>query len=232
MGDLVLLDQHRWWHRKQGSRRRFRCFDFFVSSFFAAGALRTLRGRFLAFFFVLLLLSACSLSPPNAYVRKGFGQSQIGKVAVFPFYNNTNVPEASNVVTGAFIASLLEKAIFHVEFPGNVRSFLVSERIVVRTGVDLETIKLMGKRLGVDAVVLGRVEEYIGAQEATRAVVPVVSVSTRIVDARTGKILFMAKHRRTGDDYIKVLDFGKIRSAGELTKKMVAEIIETMPDDK
>ncbi len=139
------------------------------------------------------------------------------------------MPEASRVVTSAIIASLVEKGRFHVEFPGNVRSFLVGERIIVRTGVDLDTIKLMGKRLGVDAVVLGQVEEYIGAKEATRAVVPVVSVSTRIVDAQTGKILFMAKHRRTGDDYIKILDFGKIRSAGELTKKVVDEIIEMIP---
>ncbi|MCD4804469.1 MAG: CsgG/HfaB family protein, partial [Desulfobacterales bacterium] len=118
---------------------------------------------------------------------------------------------------------------FKVEFPGNIKSFLVNERIIVRTGVDLDTIKRMGKRLGVDAVIMGRIEEFVGMEEKKRGVIPVVSISSRLVDVRTGKILWMAQHRRSGDDYIKVLDFGKVRSVGELTKKVVLEMIETMP---
>jgi TolB-like protein len=50
-----------------------------------------------------------------------------------------------------------------------------------------------------------------------------------MVDAKTGEILWMAQYRRTGDDYIKILDFGKIRSVGALTKKVVGEMIETIP---
>jgi TolB-like protein len=73
------------------------------------------------------------------------------------------------------------------------------------------------------------VEEYAGAEEARRGMVPTVSISARMVDAQTGEILWMAQYRRTGDDYIKVLDFGKIRSVGELTNKVVGEMIETIP---
>jgi TolB-like protein len=173
-------------------------------------------------------IAACH-SSPNAYVRKDYDASRLRKVAVFSFHNDTKVPEASKVVTGAFLAGLVEGGKFQVEFPGNVRSFLVSERIIVRTGLDLDTIKLMGKRLGVDAVVLGQVVEYVGADEERRGVVPTVSISSRMVDAQTGEILWMAQCRRTGDDYIKVLDFGKIRSVGALTKKVVGEMIETIP---
>jgi TolB-like protein len=176
----------------------------------------------------VVLISAC-LSSPNAYVRSDYDASRVQKVAVFSFHNNTKVPEAGNVVTGTFLAGLVEGGKFQVEFPGNIRSFLVSERIVVRTGLDLDTIKLMGQRLGVDAVVLGQVEEYVGAEEERSGVVPTVSISSRMVDAKTGEILWMAQYRRTGDDYIKILDFGKIRSVGALTKKVVGEMIETIP---
>jgi len=190
-----------------------------------------LRGERLFSFFVCFFcvaLIACS-SGPDAYVRTGFDGSEIEKVAVFPFHNNTTMAEASEVVTAALIARLVEGGRFQVEFPGNIKSFLVSERIVVRTGIDLDTIKLMGKRLGVDAIFLGQVDEYVGGDEGRRAVVPVVSVSLREVDTREGRILFMADHRKTGDDYISVLDFGKIRSVGELTKKVVGEIVEAIP---
>jgi len=182
----------------------------------------------LVILFPLVLISACR-SSPNAYVRRDYEASRIQKVAVFSFHNNTKVPEAGNVVTGTFLAGLVEGGKFQVEFPGNIRSFLVSERIIVRTGLDLDTIKLMGQRLGVDAVVLGQVEEYVGAEEERSGVVPTVSISSRMVDAKTGEILWMAQYRRTGDDYIKVLDFGKIRSVGALTKKVVGEMIETIP---
>ena len=185
------------------------------------------------FIFLLVLLefiSACSSATiPYAYVRKNHDQPGVKKVAIFSFHNNTTIAEANKIVTGAFVASLVKMRKFKVEFPGNIKSFLVSERIIVRTGVDLNTIKLMGRRLGVDAVIMGRIEEFVGVEEKKRGVIPVVSISSRMVDVRTGKILWMAQHRRTGDDYIKVLDFGKVRSVGELTKKVVLEMIETMP---
>ena len=190
----------------------------------------SLTRKFIFLLVILEFISACSsATTPHAYVRKNHDQPGVKKVAIFSFHNNTMIAEASKIVTGAFVASLVKTKKFKVEFPGNIKSFLVNERIIVRTGVDLDTIKRMGRRLGVDAVIMGRIEEFVGMEEKKRGVIPVVSISSRLVDVRTGKILWMAQHRRTGDDYIKVLDFGKVRSVGELTKKMVLEMIETMP---
>ena len=184
---------------------------------------------FVAVFSLPPQLLGCFRPGPCTYIGTRYDRAEIRKVAVFPFYNNTEVSEASRIVTGAFIANLVEQGKFKVEFPGSVRRFLVSERIIVRTGIDLDTINLMGKRLGVDAVVLGRVEEYVGSSEEKKNVIPLVSISSRLVDIRTGEILFMAQHRRTGEDYRLFLDFGEIRSAGALAKRVVAEIIDEMP---
>lgn len=186
--------------------------------------------RFIFLLVILGFISGCSsFGTPYTYVRKNLDQRVVKKVAVLSFYNDTKITEASKIVTGAFIANLIKTRKFKVEFSGNVKSFLVSERIIVRTGIDLDTIKLAGKKLGVDAVIIGCIEEFIGTEKNKKSVVPVVSISSRMVDVRTGKILWMAHHRRTGDDYIKVLDFGKVRSVGELTRKMVLEMIETIP---
>ena len=179
--------------------------------------------------FLVVCPGCYSLSGPNSYLRPSIDKSKINKVAVCSFHNNTQVAEASSVVTKAFIAGLFESKRFKIEFPGNVRSFLVGERIIVRTGLDLQTIEFMAKRLGVDAVILGEVDEYIGVKDEKKAVIPMVSIRSRMVDGRSGKILWMAHHRRTGNDYIKVLDFGKVRSVAALTRKVVSEMIETMP---
>ena len=185
------------------------------------------------FSLVSLFMVACpgcsSLSGPNCYQRTGIDKSKIKKVAVFSFHNNTQVNEATRIVTEAFLTELFKKKNYKVEFPGNVRAFLVNERIVVRTGIDLQTMKLMAKRLGVDAVMLGEVDEYVGVDDTKRLVIPLVSIRSRMVDSRTGKILWMAYHRRTGDDYRKVLDFGKVRSVAALAGKVVGEMIQSMP---
>lgn len=186
--------------------------------------------KFIFLLVILEFISACSsATTPSFYIRKNYDKARVKKVAIFSFHNNTMIAEASKIVTGAFVASLIKMRKFNVEFPGNIRSFLVNKRIIVKTGIDLNTIKLMGKRLGVDAVIMVRIEEFVGMEEKIRGVIPVVSISSRLVDVRTGNIVWMAQHRRTGDDYIKVLDFGKVRSVGELTQKVVLEMIETMP---
>ena len=187
-------------------------------------------GRFLCMLLVLGLIPGCfSSTTPYTYVRKNYEQPAVKKVAILPFYNNTKIARASKIVTGAFIANLVEMKRFKVEFSGNIRNFLINRRIIVRTGVDLDTIKLMGKRLGIDAVILGQIEEFTEMNGKKEGATPVVSISSRMVDTRTGKILWMAQYRKTGDNYTKILDFGKVRSASKLTGKMISEMIKTMP---
>lgn len=175
------------------------------------------------------LLAGCFQGVPHAYTVSGSDARKTLRVAVLPFHNDTQAPEASRVVTGAFIAGLVRAGGYKVEFPGNVLNFFVRERVIVREGADLKTMALMNERLGVDVVVMGQIEEYAGSEEIRRATVPVVRLSARMVDARSGRILFMGRHGRTGDDYRTVLDFGAVRSVAELSQRVVEEMIAKMP---
>jgi len=175
-----------------------------------------------------VLLSCCACSGPrvHAFARHG---AETRRVAVLPFRNNTAVPEAARIVTGTVIAGLVEQGRHRVEFPGNVTGFLIRERIIVRQGVPTEAIALMGTRLGVDAVLMGEVEVFSGTDERRPDVIPQVGLCVRLVDAHTGNILYMAHHVRSGHDYVRVLDFGLVRSVGALTRHVVAELLEDMP---
>lgn len=175
------------------------------------------------------LLAGCFQGRPHAYAVPGSDTRKTLRVAVLPFHNDTLAPEASRVVTGVFIAGLARTGGYKVEFPGNVRNFFIRERVIVREGADLKTMALMNERLGVDVVVMGQVEEYAGSEEIRRATVPVVRLSARMVDARSGRILFMGRHGRTGDDYRTVLDFGAVRSVAELSQHVAEEMIAKMP---
>jgi len=179
---------------------------------------------------ILLLTTACRSSSLHYYAARDLDHQKVRRVAVLPLFNRTGFSEASRISTSAYIAQMVTKTDYQVEFPGNIQNFLVRERIIIRDKIDLSTIELMHKRLGVDAVVLGEVIEFFGpAGETGASDTPLVHLSVRMVDAETGRILFMASHFRTGDDYMKIIGIGKIRSTTALAQKVAGEIVDKMP---
>lgn len=182
---------------------------------------------------LLALLLALSLAGcagrPHTYAAPRPAAASSLRVAVLPFRNETTTPEASRVVTAAVIVGLVKAGGYKLEFPGNVRNFFIRERTIIREGADLKTLALMAERLGVDVVVMGQIEEYSGSEDIRRGSTPVVRLSARMADARTGRILFMGRHGRTGDDYRTVLDFGAVHSVAQLSLHVVEELVAKMP---
>lgn len=186
--------------------------------------------RYISIFIIFFsFIPGCFLlRPPNTFLQEDFEKYHIKRVAVLPFFNNTNVKDAGEILTRAFLEELFDSEKLDVEFQGNVRKFLVRERIIVRKGVTVDNIKLIGKRLNVDAVIIGWVEQYYGG-EGKDAKIPVVSVNARMIHTDSCSVVWIGQNKRTGDDYITVLDFGKIRSVAALARRLVSELVETIP---
>ncbi len=187
--------------------------------------------RWISILSVLLpLLWGCSpLYPPNTFLKKDLEKYRVKRVAVISFFNNTKVKEAGEVVTRAFVEGLFDHKTFDVEFPGNVRKLLVAERIITRKGIGDNHIKLIGNRLNVDAVIIGWVDQYSRGKKGEDTTIPLVSVNARMVHTASCSVLWIGQNRRRGDDYVTILDFGRISSATALARKVVDELIETIP---
>jgi hypothetical protein len=177
---------------------------------------------------LLMVLGGCA-GVRDIYLRDDFETRGIGVVAVFPFDNSTPHPDASPVVTAAFVTGLMDRGGYAVEHYGNVKTFLLDRRVLARKGVDRDTLSHIRRSLGVDAVLFGSVEDYGDAGGVGWDAVPKVAVSVYLVDARTGDILFMAQHQRDGDDYAVTMDIGRVRTSGELARRMADEVVEFLP---
>jgi TolB-like protein len=176
----------------------------------------------------LSILSGCSLlTPPNTFLKEDFEKYHIKRVAVLPFCNKTNVKSAGKIVTRAFTEALFKQKNFEVELPGNVTKLLIEERIIIRKGIKSAHIKLIGKRLNVDAVIIGRVDEYSGDDEGRTA--QTVSVHARMVHTKSCSIVWTGQNKREDDDYVIILDYGQISCTAALARKVVYELIETIP---
>jgi TolB-like protein len=152
----------------------------------------------------------------------------IRKIGVLPFVNESGRKGAAEIVTNTFNTILFKSGSFVVEEKGNIEKFLLNEKVKTINMMNTELIKKLGERLKIDTVIAGAVEEFTGGDRGERLTTPVVAIRARLIDVRSGKILWMTRHRRSGDDYIIVFGFGQIRSASALTKRMVLEMVETI----
>jgi len=154
----------------------------------------------------------------------------VKKVAVLPFRNISPRKEAGKIITNLFTQELFKSGAFNVVETGNTRDFFVRQRIRKTGEIDLDTIQMMGVQLGLDAVFLGIVEEYYQQEGGKNGISPQVALSVRMINTKTGKIMWKCFHKKNGDDYIFILDWGRISTCTVLAEKVIHEMILTIKD--
>lgn len=82
--------------------------------------------------------------------------------------------------------------------------------------------------MDLDAVFIGTVKEFEGGDQGSRLSTPVVSLQIRLVDVKSGEIVWMTNNRALGDDFITVFDLGRVRSVSALAKIAVIDAIDAM----
>jgi len=148
---------------------------------------------------------------------------KVKKVAISPFRNLTKNPHAREIVTQIFLAELAKSERFEVEELGNIIDFMVEQRLRIGTSLDRPRLRVLRRRYKIDAVISGSILDF-----GERGGVPYVNLTARMVTTDTGKIIWKACIEKNGDDYIKILDIGKIRSLNQLTTIVVKELINSM----
>lgn len=176
------------------------------------------------FLTILLYIVGCAVSSKEALQQET--SIKVKKVAILPFYNISGYRDAGKIVANVFVTEIFKSGRFRVEESGNIAQFMIQERMDTIGEIEIERLTILGKRLGVDAVMTGTVEEFAEGGSAYSA--PIVSITARMIESNTGKLIWSGQNKRRGDDYIIVLDLGEVRSLTTLTQKVVREMIDTI----
>ena len=178
----------------------------------------------------LLALSGCSKAPIRGFVKPGLTVSPmrpVETIAVFPFDNISGHPDASKKVGNLLLTELVRTELFTIADTGEVENSLRRMRIRTTAEMDLEKLREIGERLKVEAVIVGSVDEYELRQDRT-GTVPVIGINARMLDTRTGEILWTVSHTRDGNDWETVFGFGKVISLNQLAQIVVSETVESL----
>ena len=180
---------------------------------------------------VLLVMVYGCAGTTIRYVNPDADFSYIQKVAILPFHNLSDDRFAGERVRNALIADLIARDIFDVVERGEVSKVLslMFRDIGVEEGqaveVDRETLKRIGERLGVQAIILGSVDEYSGRGSSRGNV---VTLSVRMLDASSGTVLWQAKATAVGSSvWRKVLGLEEV-DMSTLTAIVVKNALDTL----
>ena len=177
---------------------------------------------------ILFLFSGCA-SP--SLTLKPFVSSDLkaGKMAILPFDNLSETQGAGKAMENFVLVEFLEQLPLEIVEPGEVMAALSQARIRLATNIPTEVVIKLGEDLGVDLFMIGVVHEYelhrlTGAGGSGD--VPVVSVSLRIIETKTGNIVWAVNASRNGNDRETIFGMGRIQSVSQMAAITAAELAQ------
>jgi len=161
--------------------------------------------RFLRLAAALLLAAAVAACAGNVregrdFVDPGVAAAATAKVAVLPFENLTNHPNAGLIAAQLMMTELYDRGLFQVQEETRTRKLLAELKIDPAHLTDIAAAQQAAGLLEVDALVIGSVSEF-GYQHGLREE-PVVGLNARLVDGKTGAVLWASSHSATGGGYL------------------------------
>ncbi|MCK5237078.1 MAG: hypothetical protein KAR06_08840 [Deltaproteobacteria bacterium] len=181
------------------------------------------------FLLILTFVSVGCVGGSMKYVNPNANFSYIKNVAVLPFNNFSADKHAGEKVRATLAIDLMSRGDFEVMEQGEVSSVLtmVFRSAGLREGdvaaVDKETLRLIGERLGVQAVILGTVYEYSATVNSA-----LVSISVRMIDTSSGIVLWTAKSDYSGTSIVRKIFGIEQQDKSILTRKAVRQALNTL----
>jgi len=175
---------------------------------------------------LLPILYNCS--GPMSYIHPTADLTYIKAVAIVPLKNLTQERAAEGKVMNVVAAEMLRRGVFDVVEFGEVDKVMREEGIKETEGVISKSVaERAGKRLNIQAFIVGAVEEYSMSQAGSGSY-PEVAASLKLIDANSYKILWESTHSVKGATIQdQLFGIGK-KSRSDLCRKLVEEMFDTL----
>ncbi len=178
------------------------------------------------------LVVLCSLAAgcgPRAsqYIREDVDFSFIRRVAIFPFYNLTQDTFAAQRVQSIFVTEVLKTGQVEVADRGETLAIVSEMKIAPDRVMSPEQVMELGKRLQVDGVFFGTVEEY-GTERSAHDPAQVVTSVYQLHETQTGRLVWSSQTRTDGTSVMRKLFGGGTAGIFDVARANVRAALETL----
>lgn len=176
-----------------------------------------------------LSFQGCGINASKEFfLRDQVDIAYIKRIAVLPFENNTKdnfvAPRARDLAS----TQILSQRIFDVVDKGQVDSALREEAIKPGTPLDDLTIKRLGQRLNVQALLLGSVD-HAGEQHKGASSFSELSLTMRLIDSKTALLLWQTSGSGSGYSVVDRLFGLNPKDAFEVTMGLIDHLLSSIP---
>jgi TolB-like protein len=141
-----------------------------------------------------------------------------GKIALLPFDNLSKNNKALINIMPILKSRLEEKGLEVVDWD-SLSSFICEKRVRSTGHVSKDLARVIGQRFMVNTILVGSILNYFEGEN------PMVGLSARLIDSSSGSILWADYTSATGDDFVKILGLGKIKTIQPLILKVVDRLL-------
>ena len=173
----------------------------------------------------LIFLSGCAKGP-SIYFHPEVNLAYIKKVAVLPFENFSREKTAGEVSRDVFVTELLASGLFEVVPYGETLRALKEREIKEKDKLTTEDSKRIGKRLGVQGLILGTVNEY--GTMGRDFPYPRVSITASMIEIPSGVVVWRASYTAKGTTTLYRLFGVGAKSKVEAAKAASHKLVETL----
>jgi Peptidoglycan-synthase activator LpoB len=183
-------------------------------------------------FAALLLLAGTALSGgcgggSSSYVHPSIDFGYMRRATVLPFRNLTSDELADDRIQSIFLMELLEQDILEIVDTREAQAAMAAMNVRAGTELTPEQAVELGKRLSVDALFIGTVEEY-GISRADRNRISEVTLVLEMVETQTGVVAWRSQVHRTGSSLAQRLFGGAPKDLYTVSRQAVVDAIGTL----
>jgi TolB-like protein len=164
---------------------------------------------------------------PGFYINRDVDFSFFKRVAVLPFENLTNERFAGAMVRQVVISELLATGLVEVNVPGDPIDAIENMRLKPDEPLSADQIKELGKKLKVQAVILGAVEEF-GLVRYGNVSAPEVSITLMMADVTSGSIIWSVTKTKGGASFWSRHFGTRSDTMSETVLEVVREALQTL----
>lgn len=148
-------------------------------------------------------------------------------VAMIPFEDLSGRENVAEAFTRVFMAELVRTGVLPVLEQGPVEDAI--DRLSIRSarGMTTEEMRRLGDTLHVTHLLFGNVIEA-GELTSDEGAVPSVAATLRLVDIRSGRVVWACHHSRTGADRETLFQWGRERSQDKLIASLAVEMLDDL----
>lgn len=173
-----------------------------------------------------LLLGGCG-GGKSSYIHPSIDFGYMRRATVLPFRNLTSDELADERIQSIFLMELLEQDVLEIVDAREAAAALAAMDIRAGTALTPEQAVALGKRLSVDALFAGTVEEY-GISRADRNRASEVTLALEMVETQTGVVAWRSQVHRTGSTVSQRLFGGSPKDLYSVSRDAVREALGTL----